>query len=245
MNDQNSIGTEENQIDYIGNELELFELAVNWKRYLSSRLRPFVNGEVLEVGAGFGTNVPYLHRKDLARWVSLEPDEKLCKDFIRRRAEDIIPKECQLVHGTLEALSSGERFDSIIYIDVLEHIENDRLEFELAYQRLKPGGYLLILCPAHGFLYSPFDRAIGHYRRYNKHMYRDLSGYRPLKLEYLDSVGMLASIANKMLLKQTYPNAKQIALWDGVFVRLSSVVDALTLRNLGKSILGVWSKEAK
>lgn len=234
-----------NQIDYIGDELELFQSAVNWKNYLGSRLRPYVNRDVLEVGAGFGANISFIHRGDLTRWVSVEPDGKLCEEFLRRQANETIPKQCQLLHGTLEALPSDESFDSIIYIDVLEHIEDDMHEFDLAYRRLKVGGYLVVLCPAHGFLYSPFDRAIGHYRRYNKRMYRELSEHRPLKMEYLDSVGMLASTANKLLLRQNYPTTKQIALWDGVFVRLSTYIDTLTLRKMGKSLLGVWSKEAK
>jgi SAM-dependent methyltransferase len=177
----------ERQIDYIGNELELFQLAVNWKRYLGSRLQPFVHGDVLEVGAGFGANVPYFHSGDLTRWVSLEPDKKLCEEFRRRKADGIIPAECQLVHGTLEALPTDESFDSILYIDVLEHIEEDKHEFDLAYQRLKTGGHLVILCPAHEVLYSPFDKAIGHFRRYNKRMYRELSSHPPLRIEYLYS----------------------------------------------------------
>lgn len=196
---------------------------------------------MLDVGAGFGANVPYLYRRDLASWTSLEPDPKLCEEFRRRQATGLI-SGCRLVQGTLEALPDDATFDTILYIDVLEHIEDDRRELDLAYRRLKPGGHLAVLCPAHGFLYSPFDRAIGHFRRYDKRMFRALSDRRPLKMEYLDSAGLLTSIANKLFLKQEYPTEKQIALWDGVFVRISTFVDVLTLRMVGKSILGVWRK---
>jgi SAM-dependent methyltransferase len=232
----------QNQIDYVGNELELFEQATNWKRYFASRLKPYLNGDVLEVGAGFGANVPYLFRSDLKSWVSLEPDLKLCEEYRRRQAEGIVPPECQLTHGTIANLPDDATFDSILYIDVLEHIEADEEEFELAYARLNVGGHLAILCPALGYLYSPFDKAIGHFRRYNKSMYRKLSARQPCNLEYLDSVGMFASVANKLLLRQSVPTAKQIALWDRLFVRLSLVTDTLTLRKVGKTILGVWQK---
>jgi len=230
------------QIDYIGEELSLFRLAENWKRYVASRLRPHVSGDVLEVGAGMGANVPYYYRDDLGRYVALEPDARLCDDFRCQQVEGRIPARCELVQGTLETLPSNETFDSIIYIDVLEHIEDDRAEFRRAFERLRLGGQLSILCPAHNFLFSPFDKAIGHFRRYDKRMYRELSDGPPLKLEYLDSVGMMASAANKLLLRQSYPNEKQILLWDRLFVRMSRLCDPLVLRSIGKSVLGVWRK---
>ncbi len=118
----------------------------------------------------------------------------------------------------------------------------DRAELDRAFDHLRPGGHLVVLCPAHNWLYSPFDEAVGHYRRYNKRMYRQLSDRQPLRIEYLDSVGLLASIANKLLLKQAYPSEKQIKLWDRLFVRLSTVVDPATLHLVGKSLLGVWRR---
>lgn len=230
------------QFDYVGEELALFELADNWKQYLSTRMCGYLHGDLLEVGAGTGANVSYLHHDALRRWVSLEPDRRLCQQYRHRQAEGRIPASCELVHGTLMTLPVDERFDSIIYIDVLEHIEDDREEFSRAYGRLRPGGHLLFLCPAHNFLYSPFDKEIGHFRRYNRQMYRELSSRRPNHLEYLDSIGMAASIANKLLLRQSYPTENQIRLWDRLFVRLSRVFDPLTFRKMGKSILGVWKK---
>ncbi len=100
----------------------------------------------------------------------------------------------------------------------------------------------MVLCPAHNFLYSRFDKAIGHFRRYNKRMYRELSNQPPLKLEYLDCVGVMASMMNKLLLMQSYPSEKQVKLWDRLFVRMSIVLDPLSFRMIGKSLLGVWEK---
>jgi SAM-dependent methyltransferase len=237
-----AILAEEPRLEYIGEELTLFQLAENWKRYVASRLRPYIHGRVLEVGAGLGANVPYFFRSDLSGYVSLEPDGRLCDEYRRQQLDGKIPAACELVQGTLDSLAAEETFDTIIYIDVLEHIEDDRAEFARAFSRLRSGGRLCILCPAHNRLYSPFDQAIGHFRRYDKRMFRALSDERPLVLEYLDSAGLLASGANKLLLRQTYPNEQQILLWDRVLVRLSRCVDPLVARRIGKSILGVWAK---
>jgi SAM-dependent methyltransferase len=230
----------ETEREYVGNELELFRLADNWKRYLASRLRRFVKGDVLEVGAGLGANVPYLYCDVVARWVSLEPDARLCDEYRRRQADGQIPAHCELVQGTVATPPPKETFDSILYIDVLEHIQDDKDEFERAYGRLRSGGHLVVVCPSHDFLFSPFDTAIGHFRRYDKRMYRELYDRRPLTMEYLDSIGMFASVANKLLLKQSYPNERQIKLWDRLLVPLSRIADPLTFRLIGKTILGVW-----
>jgi SAM-dependent methyltransferase len=230
------------QLDYIGKELELFLMADTWKRYFTSRLRPYLVGDLLEVGAGMGANACYFYRDDLNRYVSLEPDTRLCDVYRGWQAEGRIPARCELVQGTLETLAPNATFDSIVYIDVLEHIEDDHAEFQLAYARLRPGGYLSVLCPAHHFLFSQFDRVIGHFRRYNKRMFLRLSDHKPLRIEYLDSIGMAASVANRLLLKQSYPKENQILFWDRCLVRMSRILDPLTFRRMGKSILGVWKK---
>lgn len=229
-------------LDYLGEELELFKLAENWKRYVASRLRPYLGGALLEVGAGIGANTRYFDLPQVARYVALEPDARLCDQFRREQALGNLPARCRLVQGTLQTLARDETFDAIVYIDVLEHIEDDRAEFARAFDRLRPGGRLCILCPAHNYFYSPFDRAIGHFRRYDKRMFRALASQQPRKLEYLDSLGMLASAANKLLLGQTYPNQQQVLFWDRLLVRASRVADPLLGRCLGKSILGVWTR---
>ena len=146
--------------------------------------------------------------------------------------------------GTIECVSKDELFDVVLYIDVLEHIEDDEAEVSRAAEHLRPGGHLLVLAPAHDFLFSPFDASIGHFRRYNKNsLQRSVPrSLQTLKLQYLDSVGLFASLANKTVMKQGMPTRNQILLWDRLMVRLSRAVDPLCGYKFGKSLIGVWKK---
>ncbi len=113
-------------------------------------------------------------------------------------------------------LQASESFDTIVYIDVLEHIEDDAGELKLAARRLRRGGRIVVLSPAHQFLYTPFDAAIGHFRRYNRSSLRKISppGLELEKLFYLDAFGIAASAMNRLLLRQSMPTKAQIETWD-------------------------------
>jgi SAM-dependent methyltransferase len=225
--------------EYVGGELALFEKAVHWKRYWRNQTEAFIAGDVLEVGAGIGANTRSLASLRHRSWTCLEPDAAL--------AAKIPPMgpEYSTRLGTTDDLDASDRFESILYIDVLEHIEDDRGEMARAAAHLKPGGYVIVLSPAHQFLYAPFDHAIGHFRRYSRSTLRDAAppGLRETKLVYLDSVGLLASAANRMLLRQSMPTQNQILAWDRLMIPVSRVLDPLFFGNAGKSILGVWQRE--
>jgi SAM-dependent methyltransferase len=228
---------------YEGSELELFSKAVNWKKYLATQLMPYIKGSVLEVGAGIGNTTPFLYNEQVEQWTCLEPDEKLFEQLIILQKGNAV--NCIAKKGTLSSLNPDEKFDTIIYIDVLEHIENDRNEVSKAEQHAKAGGHIIVLSPAFSFLYSPFDKAIGHYRRYQRNDLKRLpfSSAELCKLKYLDSFGFLASLANRFFLKQAYPTPKQIAFWDHWLIPFSKIADKVFFYSFGKSILGVWRKK--
>ncbi len=231
--------------NYIGNELELFKHAHNWKSYYSGFFRTYLKGDVCEVGAGIGETTRHLCDGKQGSWLCIEPDAQLVSEIEKKRRSNELPAVVEVLTGTLENVAPGRLFDAIIYIDVIEHIEDDKAELERASARLKPGGHLVILVPAHNFLFSPFDKAIGHFRRYNKRMLLKAipGGMRKKVLRYLDSLGFFASLANKLFLKQRYPELKQIKFWDNFIVPVSRIADRILFFRAGKSVLGVWEKE--
>lgn len=229
---------------YIGSELELFAAAVNWKKYLKAELSPYLGESVLEAGAGLGGTTTFLCDVAARRWLCLEPDTAMAAELISKIGRGTLPGTCETVNGTIADLSAGDFFDTILYIDVLEHIRDDSGELRRAAARLRPAGRLIVLSPAHQGLFSEFDRKIGHFRRYSKDSLQALKpeGLRTLRLDYLDSAGLLASWANRLLLRQAMPTPAQVAVWDRLLVPASRLLDPLLGRRLGKSVLAVWEK---
>ena len=231
-----------NEFHYVGGELELFAEARNWKAYWRSQIEPLLCGDVLEVGAGLGANTQLLRSGRQANWLCLEPDRALL-DHLRVCFETQPPAAaCEIMHGTVADLDQGRQFDAILYIDVLEHIEDDRAELERAAGHLKPGGHLIVLSPAHQWLFSKFDEQIGHFRRYTRRSLLAIAppGLRVRRAVYLDSCGLSLSLGNRLFLRQSLPHRRQIRFWDRVVVPVSRVLDPLLARSFGKTVLAVW-----
>ena len=232
-------------VSYRGAELNLFKEARNWKAYVRDLIAPYLGREVLEVGAGIGATTEALCSEQQKRWLCLEPDPDFGAHLRLLASRHELPSACQIKTGTVQDLESDEMFDSILYIDVLEHIARDQTELEAASAHLRANGCLIVLSPAHQYLYTPFDRAIGHYRRYDKSALARLgpASLKTIELKYVDSVGAIASLGNKVVLKSALPTAKQLMLWDRLMVPLSKFVDPLLRYRAGKSILAVWRKD--
>lgn len=230
------------EIPYIGNELDLFEQATVWKNYYGHFLKPFLHGKVLEVGAGIGGTTRGLCDGTQQKWICLEPDPALYTRLENKIREGLVPACCSSLKGTTSDLTASEKFDAILYIDVIEHIEKDAEELNRARTLLADKGHLIVLVPAHQFLFNEFDRAIGHFRRYDKPM---LKAAAPVDLQlkkiiYLDTFGLLASLMNKYFLKQDYPSARQISFWNRFIVPASKPVDYILNYKTGKTLIAIW-----
>lgn len=229
--------------EYVGTELEIFASAHNWRKYWCDLIKPHLGHRVLEVGAGIGSVTKILADQSHS-WTALEPDPQLSHQ-IHQWANENDARHVNVVTVTIAGLSKDSTFDSVIYIDVLEHIENDQQELQSAAELLAPGGNLIVLVPAHNALYSKFDESIGHFRRYNKRMMKSLrpSGMTEDICIYLDSVGLIASAGNRLLIRSSMPTTAQVSLWDTKMIPISKKIDGILGHKLGKSLVTIWTKD--
>mgnify|MGYP006076730173 FL=1 len=224
---------------YTSDDLNIFKHAVNWKKYFSKKMSKYIEGDVLEVGPGLGSNTLYLLENTeniINSWTFVEPETNFINSL--NKLSKSMNYKSKIYNSTIDKISGC--YDTILYIDVLEHISNTNKELEQIKLKLNPGGVLIVLVPCYNFLYSPFDKSVGHIKRYNKKILKKEVDLEITKLFYLDTFGLLASIANKFILKKSMPNKGNILFWDRFLVRASIILDRFVFFKFGKSLIGIF-----
>ena len=154
-------------MDYPGKELEIFDKAVFWRKYIYFLVRKYLKNGLLEVGAGIGSFTKN-YKNNFTNITLTELDKKNIKKLKKRFKNSKIKI---LSKFTSEI---GKKFNTILYMNVLEHIKNDKKEINKSIKKLNKKGYLVILVPAHNELYTKFDKEIGHFRRYKINFFKKL-----------------------------------------------------------------------
>jgi len=137
------------------------------------------------------------------------------------------------------------QFDTVFSLNVFEHISDDTAAIQNAATVLEPGGNLILLVPAHDWLFGSIDRSIGHYRRYNKHtLGKKLSqaGLRCRELRYVNMVGAMGWIVSGRLLKRQTPPSGQLRLFNKIVPLLKRFEKAVRVP-FGITLLSVYTKD--
>jgi SAM-dependent methyltransferase len=184
--------------------------ADRYNAWLLERARPYLGTRVLEIGAGIGTFTGVL--AEGREVVAVEPDSALVPS-LRAAAPT-----AHVVEGEIDAAPPGP-YDSIVCFNVLEHIPDHAASLAQFNERLRPGGHLLLLVPAHPFLYGTLDRAFEHERRYGKRALDRLlraAGFDVVALRRVNPVGALGWFVSSRLLRRDEIPAGPLALYDRI-----------------------------
>jgi len=218
---------------------ERFDNANLHINYCLAFINKYLEGDVLEVGAGCGSFTKnYLH-KNLKSITLTEFDEtnlsNLKKNFISNDKIKILKQNIKNIEG---------KFDAIVYLHVLEHIKNDKDEIKEATKKLKKNGYLIIMVPAHQKIYGNLDQAVGHFRRYEINFFqKGFHSLEKINIKFLDTLGYLLYYLNKLIFKkEIYPSKLKIFIWDKIFTPLTIFVDFILRYRYGKCILAIYKK---
>lgn len=203
-------------------------------------IKKFIKGDILEVGAGCGSFTRNYYNNTIKSVTLTEPDREnffnLKSKFHEKKNVDILDLEVEKIE---------KKFDSIMYLHVLEHIKNDLKEIKDATNKLNNGGHLIIIAPAYQKLYGNLDKAVGHFRRYEKKFFKkDFQNLELLKVKHLDSIGLLLYYLNKIFFsKETFPSALKIFIWDKIFTPLTIVIDFIINYSFGKCLVAIYKKK--
>jgi SAM-dependent methyltransferase len=139
----------------------------------------------------------------------------------------------------------GERLDTVICLNVLEHVRDDMLSLASVHRLLQPGGRLVLLVPAMPSLYGTLDRALGHFRRYTAAELRHVfaaAGFRLRHLEYFNLAGVPGWWLTGRVLKRTLIPTGSLRLYDAL-VPLFRLERFLPWR-LGQSLIAIGERPA-
>jgi SAM-dependent methyltransferase len=190
---------------------------VRYNRWMFDRLRRWIGRRVLEIGSGIGNLSTFL--VDREQLVLTDTREEYL-DRLRQRfaGHPNIAVASLYLPNDVGALG-GQRFDTAICLNVLEHVDDDISSLVAMRGLLAPSGRLVLLVPALPALYGTIDRALGHHRRYTRAGLRDLlraTGFRSLHLEYFNLAGVPGWwFAGRVLRRQTIP-AGSLQLYDAL-----------------------------
>jgi len=190
---------------YPGRELEALRHSPHYYCWLLQHFVPYLGERVLEVGAGVGTVAEYvLQNTPIRELVLVEPADNL---FPRLHARFSGERRVKLVHGQLEDVASSVSVDSVIAINVLEHVVDDSALLRTINRVLLPGGMILLFVPALPWLYGTLDESFQHIRRYTKRGLAsrlEKTGFRIERLHYFNCFGVAAwFVAGKILRRKT------------------------------------------
>jgi len=190
---------------------------VRYNRWMFERLRRWIGRSVLEIGSGIGNLSAFL--VDRERLVLTDTREEYLSRLRQRFADRPNVSVARLYLPDDDRAVAGQRFDTVICLNVLEHVDDDLSALHAIRRLLGPGGRLVLLVPALQALYGSIDRALGHHRRYNRDGLADLlraTGFKLAHIEYFNLAGIPGWWwAGRVLRRDTIPGGS-LKLYDAL-----------------------------
>ena len=240
------------EFTYLTSELEALTKLRNYYRWIFDEIRPFLGTRLAEIGAGLGTFTDILATNHLLAQPTVRMDVfEPAVNLYQQLADRLGQKHRDLIHTNRLVTHNGyftpthEQFDTIIMINVLEHIEDDRSAVRIAYDSLSPGGMIVLFVPALPRLFSKFDRAVGHHRRYTQPALSRLLREERLdvvKSSYMDVIGLVPWYLLNVLGGIQTVRPWMVRLYDRVLVPVTRRIERLWPPVLGKNALMIGRK---
>tara|TARA_B100001057_G_scaffold454288_1_gene499947 strand:- start:963 stop:1649 length:687 start_codon:yes stop_codon:yes gene_type:complete len=218
---------------------ERFDNANFHIKYCLLSLKKFISGNIIEIGAGCGSFTRNYYNAKIKSIVLTEVDIKNINELKIKFSNDA---NIRILNSSIENIK--QKFDTILYFHVLEHIKDDIREIKNAVKKLNTGGHIIIMVPAHQKVYGNLDKAVGHFRRYEKDFFKNnLFGLELVNFKYLDAMGYILYNLNRIFFKkEKFPSKLKIFIWDKIFTPITVIIDFILNYRLGKCIIAIYRK---
>jgi SAM-dependent methyltransferase len=219
--------------------------ARNYYTWIVRLAAPYIGSRVAEVGAGVGNFAAALLREvRISELLLIEPASNLFPRLTKKFEAD---GRVKVLPGFLDDHSCFRGLDSLVAVNVIEHIRDDAEFLRLAFQELAPGGTVILFAPALHALYGTLDESFEHYRRYSKsELIRKLTQarFRFEKVLYFNLAGVLTWLMAGRLLRRKTLKRRQVRFYDRWVVPWVSRAEQLLEPPLGQSLLAIARKPA-
>lgn len=222
-----------------GRDLEDDSGKPRYLRYQRELIEPHCGRSVLELGAGTGEFAAQLSGLD--RHVLTDVDATAVEHMAQRFA-DRPEVETQVLDLDGSGDSVTDPVETVIAINVLEHIENDVAALRSLSKYVISGGTIVLWVPAYPQLYGDFDRKVGHFRRYTPQRLREVFQEAGLDVRVCEPKNLLGAMAWWLAVRKGgsgAPNKKLVGLYDRFVVPVTRGVESLVRVPFGQSVLGV------
>ena len=195
--------------------LRSIALCHNYNKWIYEIIKPYLGKKILEVGCGVGNLTGYL--QEGRKLVAIDVSSRFVA-YMKLDYPNVETYNCDIVTSQVISLKKYD-FDSVVCVNVLEHIEDDSRALFNMYELTKEGGYLMLMVPAHSFLYGSLDLGLAHYRRYSK---KDLinkvrqAKFKIEKVSYFNTIGILGWFLNSRIQRKKTISVLQLMLFDKI-----------------------------
>jgi SAM-dependent methyltransferase len=236
-------------VAYEGRDLEAMSFARNYHRWILQIFEPYLGTRLVEVGAGSGSFSEFLLERPFESLSLVEPSSNMYRLLTRHldslRSDPRVKPFNAVFRQVADSIREEQKPDSIIYINVMEHIDDDEGELRAIRETLVRGGRVFIFVPALPWLYGSFDKLIQHQRRYTKSELEkkcEAAGFRVVKSHYFDFAGILPWWVKYRLLKSETMEARVVELYDRLFVPFIRAAESILTPPIGKNIILIAQK---
>ena len=236
-------------VEYIGKDLEAMDFAGNYHSWILEVFAPLLGTRLVEVGAGAGGFSELLFQHGPDSLALIEPSRdmygRLQERVNNRTGEGDVRTYNSIFTRVCAQIKDDHRPDSIIYVNVLEHVEDDQAELQAVYDTLEPGGRVFIFVPALRWLYADYDRQIGHFRRYTRPELETRSraaGFKILHSGYFDFAGILPWWVKYRLLRSATMEPGALKVYDRLVVPVTKTIESLVRPPIGKNLILIGEK---